>query len=117
MKVIIPLAGKGTRLRPHTHITPKPMLRIAGKPVIDYVMDDLKKVGGVEEVIYITGHLKEKVRKLIAADGKRDRRLWEIATLAVLRDRLRAGDVWVEGSRVFRPLEAQLMLSPAFEAP
>jgi len=61
MKVIIPLAGKGTRLRPHTHITPKPMLRIAGKPVIDYVMDDLKKLGGIEEIIYITGHLKEKV--------------------------------------------------------
>jgi len=61
MKVIIPLAGKGTRLRPHTHITPKPMLRIAGKPVIDYVMDDLQKLGGVEEVIYITGLLKEKV--------------------------------------------------------
>ncbi|HEY1431286.1 MAG TPA: hypothetical protein VGF39_06625, partial [Stellaceae bacterium] len=58
------------------------------------------------------GHLKEKVRKLIAADGKRDRRLWEIATLAVLRDRLRSGDVWVEGSRAFRPLEAQLMPSP-----
>ncbi|HMC57143.1 MAG TPA: sugar phosphate nucleotidyltransferase [Gemmatimonadaceae bacterium] len=61
MKVIIPLAGKGTRLHPHTLITPKPMLRIAGKPVIDYVMDDLKQLGGVEEVIYITGHLKEKV--------------------------------------------------------
>ena len=61
MKVIVPLAGKGTRLRPHTHITPKPMLKIAGKPVIDYVMEDLQKLGGVEEVIYITGHLKEKV--------------------------------------------------------
>jgi len=61
MKVIIPLAGKGTRLRPHTHLTPKPMLRIAGKPVIDYVMDDLARLGGVEEVVYITGHLKEKV--------------------------------------------------------
>ncbi|MEX2153151.1 MAG: sugar phosphate nucleotidyltransferase [Gemmatimonadaceae bacterium] len=61
MKVIIPLAGKGTRLRPHTHITPKPMLKIAGKPVIDYVMDDLAKLGGVDEVIYITGHLKEKI--------------------------------------------------------
>jgi glucose-1-phosphate thymidylyltransferase len=61
MKVIIPLAGKGTRLRPHTHLTPKPMLKIAGKPVIDYVMDDLKKLGGVEEVIYITGHLKDTV--------------------------------------------------------
>ena len=61
MKVIIPLAGKGTRLRPHTHVTPKPMLRIAGKPVIDYVMDDLQRLGGVEQVVYITGHLKEKV--------------------------------------------------------
>src|SRR5207253_9079910 len=61
MKVIIPLAGKGTRLRPHTHLTPKPMLKIAGKPVIDYVMDDLQKLGGVEQVIYITGHLKETV--------------------------------------------------------
>lgn len=63
MKVIIPLAGKGTRLRPHTHITPKPMLRIAGKPVIDYVMDDLERLGDVEQVIYITGHLKEKVEE------------------------------------------------------
>src|SRR5919198_1178958 len=61
MKVIIPLAGKGTRLRPHTHITPKPMLKIAGKPVIDYVMEDLAALGNVEQVIYITGHLKEKV--------------------------------------------------------
>jgi glucose-1-phosphate thymidylyltransferase len=61
MKVIIPLAGKGTRLRPHTHITPKPMLKIAGKPVIDYVMEDLERLGNVEQVIYITGHLKDKV--------------------------------------------------------
>ena len=61
MKVIIPLAGKGTRLRPHTHVTPKPMLRIAGKPVMDYVMDDVKALGGVEQVVYITGHLKEAV--------------------------------------------------------
>jgi glucose-1-phosphate thymidylyltransferase len=63
MKVIIPLAGKGTRLRPHTHITPKPMLKIAGKPVIDYVMDDLERLGEVEQVIYITGHLKDKVEE------------------------------------------------------
>jgi glucose-1-phosphate thymidylyltransferase len=63
LKVIIPLAGKGTRLRPHTHVTPKPMIRIAGKPVIDYVMDDLQKLGQVEQVIYITGHLKEKVEE------------------------------------------------------
>ncbi|HEX2780394.1 MAG TPA: sugar phosphate nucleotidyltransferase [Gemmatimonadaceae bacterium] len=63
MKVIIPLAGKGTRLRPHTHVTPKPMLKIAGKPVMDYILDDLQKLGGVDQVIYITGHLKEKVEQ------------------------------------------------------
>lgn len=61
MKVIIPLAGKGTRLRPHTHTVPKPMLKVAGKPVMDYVMDDVAKLKGVEQVVYITGHLKEKV--------------------------------------------------------
>ena len=63
MKVIIPLAGKGTRLRPHTHVTPKPMMRVAGKPVMSYVLDELRDLGGIEEIIYITGHLKEKVEE------------------------------------------------------
>ena len=61
MKVIIPLAGKGTRLRPHTHVIPKPMLKVAGRPVMSYVMDDVQRLGNVEQVVYITGHLKEKV--------------------------------------------------------
>lgn len=61
MKVIIPLAGKGTRLRPHTHITPKPMLKVAGKPVMAYILEDLERLGTVEQIVYITGHLKEKV--------------------------------------------------------
>ncbi len=61
MKVIIPLAGKGTRLRPHTHLVPKPMLKVAGRPVMSYVMDDVMKLENIEQVIYITGHLKEKV--------------------------------------------------------
>jgi glucose-1-phosphate thymidylyltransferase len=61
MKVIIPLAGKGTRLRPHTHLVPKPMLKVAGRPVMSYVMDDVTALGDVDEVIYITGHLKERV--------------------------------------------------------
>ena len=63
MKVIIPLAGKGTRLRPHTHTVPKPMLKVAGKPMMDYVMDDVARLKGVEQVVYITGHLKETVEK------------------------------------------------------
>jgi glucose-1-phosphate thymidylyltransferase len=39
------------------------MLRIAGQPVMSYILDDLRKLGGIEEVIYITGHLKEKVEE------------------------------------------------------
>lgn len=60
MQVIIPLAGKGTRLRPHTHLVPKPMLKVAGRPVMDYVMDRLQGLP-VSELIFITGHLKEQV--------------------------------------------------------
>ncbi len=60
MQVIIPLAGKGTRLRPHTHLTPKPMLKVAGRPVMDWVMDRLDGLG-VTELIFITGHLKDQV--------------------------------------------------------
>ena len=63
MKVVIPLAGKGTRLRPHTHLVPKPMLKVAGKPVMSYILDDLERLGTVEQIVYITGHLKEKVEE------------------------------------------------------
>lgn len=66
MKVIIPLAGKGTRLRPHTHLTPKPLLQVAGQPVMSYILDELKNFD-VEEVIFITGHLKEQIETYIRA--------------------------------------------------
>ncbi|WP_445504325.1 Tn3 family transposase [Microvirga sp. G4-2] len=62
------------------------------------------------------GHLSIKSRKLIFGDAGPDRRLYEIATLAVLRDGLRSGDIWVEGSRAFRPMDEQLMPKPAFTA-
>ena len=62
MQVIIPLAGKGTRLRPHTHLVPKPLLKVAGRPVMDWVMDRLEGLD-VEELIFITGHLKEQVER------------------------------------------------------
>jgi glucose-1-phosphate thymidylyltransferase len=58
--VVMPVAGKGTRLRPHTHVTPKPLLKVGDKPVISYILDDLRQLG-VHEAVLITGHLKEKV--------------------------------------------------------
>ena len=64
MKVIIPLAGKGTRLRPLTHVTPKPLLRVGGRPVMSYILDDLKELD-VQEIVFITGHLKEKIEAYV----------------------------------------------------
>ncbi len=59
------------------------------------------------------GHLSTQSRKLIFTDAKPDRRLYEIATLAILRKLLRSGDIWVEGSRAV-PMDEQLMPKPAF---
>ncbi|MBW3000608.1 NTP transferase domain-containing protein [Candidatus Woesearchaeota archaeon] len=64
MKVIIPLAGEGRRMRPHTHTKAKPLLSLAGKPGLSYILDDLKKLD-VSEVIFITGHLKEQIEEFI----------------------------------------------------
>ncbi|HWH04178.1 MAG TPA: sugar phosphate nucleotidyltransferase [Gemmatimonadales bacterium] len=69
MKVIVPLAGKGTRLLPLTKIVPKPLVEVAGRPVMDYVMDLIKNAGlDVDELIVITGHLKEAVEKYIVSN-------------------------------------------------
>jgi glucose-1-phosphate thymidylyltransferase len=67
VKVIIPLAGKGTRLRPHTYVTPKPLIRVGGKTVMSYILDDLKDLG-VSEIVFITGHLKDKVEDYMARE-------------------------------------------------
>jgi glucose-1-phosphate thymidylyltransferase len=64
VKVIVPLAGKGTRLLPLTKRVPKPLVHVAGRPVMDYVMDTIRGLD-VEELIVITGHLKEQVERYI----------------------------------------------------
>ena len=56
MKVIIPMAGYGTRLRPHTFSKPKPLINVAGKPVLGHVLDMLAGLA-VEEYIFVTGYL------------------------------------------------------------
>jgi glucose-1-phosphate thymidylyltransferase len=66
MKAVIPLAGKGTRLRPHTHHTPKALLKVAGKPVLAYILDDLLALG-IEEMVFVVGHLQEECEEWIRA--------------------------------------------------
>ena len=60
MKIIIPVAGAGTRLQPHTLTTPKPLLEIANKPVLDYVIEPLLALRP-EEIIFVIGHKGEMI--------------------------------------------------------
>lgn len=70
MKIIVPMAGMGKRMRPHTLTVPKPLIPVAGKPIVQKIIEDLAKVCGndIEEVAYIIGPTfgQEVEDKLIA---------------------------------------------------
>lgn len=57
MKIIVPMAGRGSRLRPHTLTVPKPLIPVAGKPIVHRLVSDIAKVLGepVEEIAFILG--------------------------------------------------------------
>jgi len=60
MKLVIPLAGYGTRMRPHTFIRPKPLVNVAGKPVLGHILDRFLHLD-IEEAVFIVGHLGEQI--------------------------------------------------------
>lgn len=76
MKVVIPLAGFGTRLRPHTYTKPKPLINVAGKPVLGHLLD---KIAGlpIDEYIFIVGHLGEQVADYVQREYKLNARFVE----------------------------------------
>lgn len=64
MKAIIPVAGIGTRLRPHTHTQPKVLLPVAGKPMLAHILDELVSLG-FDEVTFIIGYKGEMIREFV----------------------------------------------------
>ncbi len=64
MKVIIPVAGVGQRLKPHTATTPKPLLEVGGQPILDHVVKPLDGLE-VDEVVFVIGHLGEQIRSYV----------------------------------------------------
>jgi glucose-1-phosphate thymidylyltransferase len=66
MKAIIPVAGAGTKLRPHTYTQPKALIPLAGKTVLSIIIDQLS-ASGIRECIFIVGYLGEKIRDYVAA--------------------------------------------------
>lgn len=67
MKVIIPLAGMATRMRPHTHTKAKSLLPLAGKTVLDHLLDRFKGLD-VEEFIFIVGYLGDQIEEYVSAN-------------------------------------------------
>jgi glucose-1-phosphate thymidylyltransferase len=64
MKAIIPVAGVGSRLRPHTYSQPKVLLNVAGKPIIGHIMDKLI-ASGIDEAVIIVGYLGEMIEEYL----------------------------------------------------
>jgi len=64
VKAIIPVAGAGTKLRPHTYTQPKALIPIAGKTILSFIVDQLQEAG-VKEFIFIVGYLGEKINDYV----------------------------------------------------
>ncbi len=64
MRAIVPVAGVGSRLRPHTFMLPKVLLNVAGKPILGHILD--KIIGeGIQEATIIVGHMGDKIRQYV----------------------------------------------------
>lgn len=65
MKAIIPVAGAGTRLRPHTYTHPKALIPVGGKTILAHILDSLQE-SGVTDFVFVIGYLGEKIKDYIA---------------------------------------------------
>jgi glucose-1-phosphate thymidylyltransferase len=66
MKAIIPVAGAGTKLRPHTYTQPKALIPLAGKTILSINVDQMHE-GGITDFVFIVGYLGEKIQDYITA--------------------------------------------------
>jgi glucose-1-phosphate thymidylyltransferase len=66
MKAIIPVAGAGTKLRPHTYTQPKALIPLAGKTILSIIVDQLQEAG-IHDFIFIIGYLGDKIQDYVKA--------------------------------------------------
>jgi glucose-1-phosphate thymidylyltransferase len=69
MKIIVPMAGRGSRLRPHTLTIPKPLIPVAGKPIVERLVRDIAAIVDqpIEEIAFIIGDFGEETEKALVA--------------------------------------------------
>jgi glucose-1-phosphate thymidylyltransferase len=64
IKAVIPVAGVGTTLRPHAHTQPKPLIPVAGKPILGHIIESLLAVG-IKDFVFVIGYLGEKIEEFV----------------------------------------------------
>jgi len=67
MKAVIPVAGVGSKLRPHTHTQPKPLIPVAGKPILGHIIDGLIEAD-ITQIVFVVGYLKEKIQEYVLGE-------------------------------------------------
>ena len=72
MNIIVPMAGRGSRLRPHTLTVPKPLIKVGGKPIVHRLVEDISKMckEKIDEVAFVIGDFGEQVEKELIAVAK-----------------------------------------------
>jgi glucose-1-phosphate thymidylyltransferase len=64
VRAIIPVAGEGTRLRPHTFTLPKVLLNVAGKPILAHILDKIVS-SGITQATFVVGHMADKIKEYV----------------------------------------------------
>jgi len=65
MRAIVPVAGIGSRLRPHTYMLPKVLLNVAGKPILAHILDKII-AEGITEATFVVGHMSDKITEYVS---------------------------------------------------
>jgi glucose-1-phosphate thymidylyltransferase len=98
MKLVIPMAGLGTRMRPHTWSRPKPLLPVAGRPMLAHILDRFRELP-IDEYVFIVGWLGDQVKDYMD-------QYTDIPTTFIRQDEMlgQAHAIWLARERLEGPL-------------
>ncbi|MCU0521453.1 MAG: sugar phosphate nucleotidyltransferase [Anaerolineae bacterium] len=98
MKLVIPMAGLGTRMRPHTWARPKSLLPLAGRPILEHILERFG-VQAIEQYVFVVGWLGEQIRSYVTEHC-------DVPTAFVTQDKMlgQAHAIWLAREHLVGPL-------------
>ena len=100
---VVPVAGAGTRLRPHTYTYPKVLLTVGNKPIIGHIMDELS-AAGIRKICLVTGHMGGKIKEYISRNYKN----LKVSYVEQLEQKGLGHAIWLTRRRVKGPVIVML---------